>query len=617
MAGEGDAERLVVMLEARIRDFEKNMAKASGTADRSYGRMRTGSRSATRQMETDMMRSTARINQALAATSTRMGSFARVGLAGLTAGFAGALAPVLGVASALGTAKAAMNDFDRIAKQAKASGLDSDFFQELAHAAELGGMSMDELSKATSTFIGNAGLASEGKGRMVAALKQLNPELLEAIQNTTDQEQRLRLVADAIDKEADASRKAAIAKAAFGDAGIKMVEVLKGGSAALDDTARKAQELGLVVDRDLLARAEELNDEFGTATKVIDLNFKQALIDLAPFLISSAQLAGEVARAISSIVDAMRAVEDKSLSGLESELKSLRAELATRPEEDWVTGLDGNRVDLTEVLRQRIRLIEKEIFSRADKRSMAGLKSPSVVVDDDSDTPTSPLGNRAAEAAIRDAEAKLNILRESLMTEEELELTSHNKRLEQIKAFYASGAIAKEEQDSLIEAAHEQHAMRMIEIAEQQAAEEQRIREMTIDGFASLFGTLGRLAEQAGEENLAISKAFGLAQVGIKTAEGVMQALTLPPPASWAQAAAISAQGALQATTIMSASRGRSGQGAVNTPPAAAAPPTARSISFNLQGDYFSAAAFGGLLQRLQDELGVDGLELVVNHKQA
>ena len=27
MAGEGDAERLVVLLEARIRDFEKNMAK--------------------------------------------------------------------------------------------------------------------------------------------------------------------------------------------------------------------------------------------------------------------------------------------------------------------------------------------------------------------------------------------------------------------------------------------------------------------------------------------------------------------------------------------------------------------------------------------------------------
>ena len=64
----GDAERLVVLLEARIRDFEKNMAKADGTATRSYDRMRRGSRSATRQMEQDMARSTGRINQMIAST---------------------------------------------------------------------------------------------------------------------------------------------------------------------------------------------------------------------------------------------------------------------------------------------------------------------------------------------------------------------------------------------------------------------------------------------------------------------------------------------------------------------------------------------------------------------
>ncbi len=84
MASEGDAERLVVLLEARIRDFEKNMQKASGTADKAYGQMRRGSLSATRQMEQDMLRSTARINQALATTSARVGAFGK----GIAAGFA-------------------------------------------------------------------------------------------------------------------------------------------------------------------------------------------------------------------------------------------------------------------------------------------------------------------------------------------------------------------------------------------------------------------------------------------------------------------------------------------------------------------------------------------------
>ena len=73
----GDQERLVVMLEARIRDFEKNMQKAAGSADRSYDRMRRGSRSATRQMESDMVRSTSRVNRALASTSSQIGLFAK------------------------------------------------------------------------------------------------------------------------------------------------------------------------------------------------------------------------------------------------------------------------------------------------------------------------------------------------------------------------------------------------------------------------------------------------------------------------------------------------------------------------------------------------------------
>jgi tape measure domain-containing protein len=88
MAGEGDAERLVVLLEARIRDFEKNMQKAGSTADRTFGRMRRDARSATRQMEADMARSTSRINQALAASSTRIGVYSK----GMVASFAGAFA---------------------------------------------------------------------------------------------------------------------------------------------------------------------------------------------------------------------------------------------------------------------------------------------------------------------------------------------------------------------------------------------------------------------------------------------------------------------------------------------------------------------------------------------
>ncbi|MBN9333630.1 tape measure protein [Devosia sp.] len=83
MAGEGDAERLVVLLEARTNDALKAIDRAEKKFDGSYAGMRRGSRTATQQMEADMLRTTTAINRAIAATSTKIGSFRGTVAAGL------------------------------------------------------------------------------------------------------------------------------------------------------------------------------------------------------------------------------------------------------------------------------------------------------------------------------------------------------------------------------------------------------------------------------------------------------------------------------------------------------------------------------------------------------
>ncbi|TFF27511.1 phage tail tape-measure protein [Jiella endophytica] len=85
MSNVTDGERLIVLVEARIKDLERNMAKASATTGREFGKMRRDSRSATSAMERDVVRSTSRINQALAATSTRIGGYGKAFAAGLAA----------------------------------------------------------------------------------------------------------------------------------------------------------------------------------------------------------------------------------------------------------------------------------------------------------------------------------------------------------------------------------------------------------------------------------------------------------------------------------------------------------------------------------------------------
>lgn len=77
-----DVERLVVLLEARVSEFEKRWLKAGNTASGVHNRMRSGARTASRGMERDMVRSANRIEQAFAHTSTRIGAFGRAFAAG-------------------------------------------------------------------------------------------------------------------------------------------------------------------------------------------------------------------------------------------------------------------------------------------------------------------------------------------------------------------------------------------------------------------------------------------------------------------------------------------------------------------------------------------------------
>lgn len=78
-------ERLVVMLEARVAEFERRMRQAEQRGTRTYHGLSRDSRSATRQMEADMLRSTSRINTALASTSAGIGGLGRALGVGISA----------------------------------------------------------------------------------------------------------------------------------------------------------------------------------------------------------------------------------------------------------------------------------------------------------------------------------------------------------------------------------------------------------------------------------------------------------------------------------------------------------------------------------------------------
>lgn len=365
-----------------------------------------------------------RMDSRFAGTFAGIGRGSKVAFGALATAAVGVLVPLLSVSAAINGAKEALTAFDKIGKSAKSGGLDAETFQEYAYAAELAGVGTDKLSAALDAFNRNAGRASANKGELVENLRVLNPELLKSIQLATSQQERFRLMSDAIRDESDASKQAALAAAAFGDAGVKMVEMLKGGSAALDETARKARDLGIIVSRDLIANAETMNDKFSTAQKVIDIQFKSALINLAPWLISSTQLVGGLANAVNVLVDQFKAVEERTvlrplqnqLVDFENKIHALKAEIAADEANIAALGsgnpsagmlsfsLPAKKAELESYYQEALRLQDR--IAR-----LQGMGSTPTTPLDLPEVPTLPgTGDAAAKAAIKQAESVAQLI---------------------------------------------------------------------------------------------------------------------------------------------------------------------------------------------------------------
>ncbi|WP_420408293.1 hypothetical protein [Hoeflea sp.] len=403
---------------------------------------------------------------------------------GLAAGALASLAPILSMTAALGKARSAIADFDKIAKSAKATGLDSDFYQQLAYGADLAGVSTEELNASMIAFIRNSGLAAVGQGELAGKLRELNPELLRQLQTAKTQEERFRLVADAVKEATSETEKAAIASAAFGRNGAKMVELLKGGADGFDRMAAEARRLGIVIDRDLLARAEEMNDQLSTASRIMDLEFSKAMIDLAPILISTARLAGDVAGAIRSIVDSMKALQDKSKAGLLETLAEKQASLR-KAETSSVAGfiLRGADGDGLNRLRGEIATIEAELKNRAIDEIRTGLNRQAAelqrtpTIDPDTGRNSASGRDMAAKAALREAEAVRGLITELEFERDAIGMSEAEYRT--AEALRRAGTAATAEQRQAI--------VELIGVIDQRRKAQDQLNETT-----EFFGDLAR-----------------------------------------------------------------------------------------------------------------------------
>lgn len=277
-----DLERLVVSLDASITKYEKAMARAVGET-----------KSTTSKIEKEFGGLQAKLDGMFSSFGKGFGP-------GLLSGLAGGAAAFLSIEGVINQASAAFEKFGQVADLSGRAALNPEFFQAIAFQAGQAGVSIETLGGAMATFAKNSALAAEGHGKLAAQLEFLNPALLESIKLASTQEERFRLVVDALNKTADEAERVAIASAAFGDAGAAIANAFQGGATELDRMIEKAKEMGLVVSDDLIARADELGDQWEANAAIIDTQVKAALVDLGPVIVGLTGLAAQFAATIAS-----------------------------------------------------------------------------------------------------------------------------------------------------------------------------------------------------------------------------------------------------------------------------------------------------------------------------
>lgn len=285
-----DLAALQVRLDLQTAAFEKGMKQATT----SMGRLERRSKQTNTHMAT------------IQKTMSRMGKT----VIGLGAGLASAFT--------VRQVKNAIEYGDAIAKTADAIGLSTGTLQEYRFAAERSGVGTALLESSMTAFVKRVGELKGGIGPLVTGLKNIDQELMNNLKNSKSQEEALGILANRIQQSSSSTERAALANAAFGRSGIKMVNVLRDGEEGLKRFGEEARAAGVVLEDSLTRKAEVLNDKWDTFTETIKVKLSSAFL-------TAASAIGEVFGVYTDLATVQDKLIEKQNELLEAEISSDRS----------------------------------------------------------------------------------------------------------------------------------------------------------------------------------------------------------------------------------------------------------------------------------------------------
>ena len=250
-------QRLVVAVEAQTKQFENAIKKLEGQIDRSF-------KSSSKTADT----LGARLNKlegTFKSIATQFGAGFLIG--GLTT-----LPAVL---------QQVTSELDKIGKTADKVGLTTSQLQELRFAADLTGVSSNNLDVAMQRFSRRVAEAADGTGVLKDVFKLNNVQLRDAEGRVRPLNDLFREYADLVSNAGSEQEALRLAFLAFDSEGAALVNTLRGGSAELDRLVKIGTDAGVVIGEDMVRASEDLNDKFTILSTTIRSKVKKEIVELA------------------------------------------------------------------------------------------------------------------------------------------------------------------------------------------------------------------------------------------------------------------------------------------------------------------------------------------------
>lgn len=261
---EDDTERLIVQLEAKIDQFEKNLAKASRSADQNFRSMETRAKQAADSMQAQM----AKAAQGIAGVFTGFGNnfLSAAGISGL------------GLTALIASAVKLNSELARIPGLAREAGLSTDRLQEVQFATRIKGLGDEEFVAGMRTSLG---LLSEAQ-RQVNTLSRLmnanNMSIRDSNGDLIKFDQLLEIAARLMVGARTEQEKIRIAEML--GLSREWVAVLRDGPETFRQSAAEAHNAGAVIDAATVQKARDFDRAWSQAIVRFKAGFTEAFTDL-------------------------------------------------------------------------------------------------------------------------------------------------------------------------------------------------------------------------------------------------------------------------------------------------------------------------------------------------